>query len=114
MLELFYKDNQRYEWLKNFLNLHDYKLKEKYEYTRQTRYEKYIIQVKEATKEMRQKKLDALKQEFDAQKEIFFKERNEILNKIKQEIIEFGFDNLNFPQIPSTNTLNESSPKASA
>lgn len=109
MLELFYKDNQRYEWLKNFLNLNDYKLKEKYEFTRQTRYEKYIDQVKQATKEMRQKKLDALKNEFEVQKEIFFKERNEILNKIKQEIIELGFDKLNFPQIPSNKISNESS-----
>ncbi len=109
MLDLFYKDNKRYEWLKSFLNLDDYKLKEKYEFTRQTRYEKYIAQVKQATKEMRQKKLNALKQEFDLQKEIFFKERNEILNKIKQDIIELGFDNLNFPAIPSSKISNVSS-----
>ena len=99
MRDLFFKDNKRFEWLKDFLNLKDYKIKEDYGYRRQTRYEKYIAEVKAANEEARQKKLETLKEEFDKQKEDFYRERNAILNKIKQDIIDLGFKNIKLPQL---------------
>ena len=86
MAELFYKDNARFEWLKQKLNMPDYKLKEAYEYKRQTRYEKHVAEVMADAERKRQIKLDQLRKLFDEQKVDFFKAKKEYLEKISAEI----------------------------
>lgn len=90
MRELFYKNNKRYEWLKETLNMRDYQLVEKYDYVRQTRYDKHISEVKRATREMRVRKVEQLKEEFVKQKKIFFKERDAILDQIRKDLADLN------------------------
>lgn len=103
MVQLFHRDNARYEWLKEKLNLTDYKLKDVREYKRETRYERHIREVKELQESKRAEKLNALKQEFDRRKEAFFKEKQTILLGIQNELKELGFDKLNFPPLENKN-----------
>lgn len=86
MIELFAKDNARYQFVVDKLNLKDYKLIEKYPYKRQTRYAKNINEIKLQTKEKRLEKLRVLKEEFDRQKSLFYAERERILKEIQEDI----------------------------
>lgn len=97
MLQLFYKDNKRYEWLKDKLNLSNYELQEVQPYKRITRYEKFINEVKKSTREKRQIKLELMKKEFEKKKKEFVIERNEVMKEIEQEIKNLGFRDIQFP-----------------
>lgn len=103
MVQLFYKDNKRYEWLKEQLNLQNYQLKEGQPYKRETRYEKHIREVNELNEKKRMEKLEAIKNDFEKQKALFFKEKEKALQDIEKEIQELGFKNIKFTQ----NTKNE-------
>ncbi|RNA00299.1 28S ribosomal mitochondrial [Brachionus plicatilis] len=98
MLQLFYKDNKRFEWLKEKLNLKDYELQETHPYKRVTRYEKFIAEVKQSTREKRLDKLEQLKSEFENKKKQFLAEKSQVLAEIQQEIKELGFEDIQFPQ----------------
>lgn len=102
MTQLFYLDNKRYEWVKQELNLTDYKLRETYGYKRETRYERFLRELKETSDKKRQEKLALVRQEFEQQKETFFKEKQRVLLEIQRELKELGFENLKF----STDTSN--------
>lgn len=104
MAQLFHKDNKRYEWLKQQLNLHDYQLKEGYEYKRETRYERFLRELKDTNDRKRREKLAAVREEFEKQKEAFFKEKERILLQIQRELKELGFDNLKLPAITNSNS----------
>ncbi len=95
MLELFHKDNKRYEWLKNKLNLQSYELVTEYPYKRETKYEKFIKEVEENAEKERAEKLNRLRASFEDEKKLFFKEKERILLEINKEISDFGFGNLN-------------------
>ncbi len=95
MLELFHKDNKRYEWLKNKLNLQSYELVTEYPYKRETKYEKFIKEVEENAEKERAEKLNKLRASFEEEKKLFFKEKERILLEINKEIEDFGFGNLN-------------------
>ncbi len=95
MLELFHKDNKRYEWLKNKLNLQSYELVTEYPYKRETKYEKFIKEVEENAEKERAEKLNRLRASFEEEKKLFFKEKERILLEINKEIEDFGFGNLN-------------------
>ena len=95
MLELFHKDNKRYEWLKNKLNLQSYELVTEYPYKRETKYEKFIKEVEENAEKERAEKLNRLRASFEEEKKLFFKEKERILLEINKEISDFGFGNLN-------------------
>lgn len=98
MLKLFHQDNARFEWLKQQLNLTDYKLKDVQPYKRETRYERFLRETREKNEHKRAMKLKDLKDEFDKQKEEFFKEKERVLLEIQKEVRELGFD-LKFPQL---------------
>lgn len=102
MVQLFNKDNKRYEWLKQELNLHDYKLKDVPEYRRLTRYERFMEQLRETNENKRSEKLAATRDEFAKQKEIFLKEKQRVLLEIQKELKELGFDKLKFPSIETS------------
>ncbi len=104
MAKLFYQDNKRYHWLLKKLNMPDYKLKESYEYKRQTRYDKHIADVKTRTRQARLDKLNKLREEFERQKVDFFKEKELMLNKIQQEIKTLGFTEIEFPKFDYSQT----------
>lgn len=104
MVQLFHKDNKRYEWLKQQLNMHDYKLKEDYEYKRETRYERFLRELKESNDRKRREKLAAVRREFEKQKEAFFKEKERFLVQIQRELKELGFQNLKLPPITTSNS----------
>jgi hypothetical protein len=97
MVELFYKDFKRYEMLKEKLNLSDYELVETYPYKRETRYEKFIREVRTKMIDDQRAKLELVRIEFEKQKELFFKEKEKALEEIRKEIIELGFKDLKFP-----------------
>ena len=88
MVELANKDNKRFEWLKEKLNLQDYQLKDAYPYIRETRYEKFVTEVKKKADEQRALKMDKLKAAFEEEKKIFFKEKEKFLNEINKEFDE--------------------------
>ncbi len=96
MLELFNKDNKRYEWLKEKLNLKDYELVTEYPYRRETKYEKFIKEVKEQSDKQRAEKLNMLKATFEEEKKQFFIEKERIILEIQKEIKQLGFEDSNF------------------
>lgn len=98
MLQLFHKDNKRYRWLKDKLNLNDYELIDTHPYKRITRYEKFIAETKKATREKRLSKLDQLRSDFENRKKHFLVEKSQALKEIQQEIKKLGFDDIQFPQ----------------
>ena len=102
LAQLFYKDNKRFQLVKEKLGLKDYTLKESYPYRRQTKYQKFIIEVKEKTESQRQAKLDAVKSEFELEKIEFFQERDNFLLDIQRELKEFGCDNIKYPKLSSS------------
>ena len=86
MAQLFYQDNKRYEWIKEKLNMKDYQLKTAYPYKRQTKYEKFVEQIKLNAEELRAVKLDQIKDEFEQEKVTFYADKALILDYIKKEI----------------------------
>lgn len=95
MVELAHKDNERFEWLKKKLNLQDYELKEAYPYVRETRYEKFVKEVKRKADEKRALKLDKVKAAFEEEKKTFFMEKEKFLSEIKKEIDDIKSQNVN-------------------
>ncbi|CAF0793012.1 unnamed protein product [Brachionus calyciflorus] len=99
MLDLFFKDNKRFEWLKEQLGLKNYQLKETQPYKRVTRYEKFVSEVKQTTREKRLQKLQELKAQFESQKQSFIEERNKVFEEIQRDIQDLGFNEIKFPEI---------------
>ena len=97
MVELYYKDVKRYEIIKEKLNLNDYELVESYPYKRETRYEKFIREVRAKMADDQRAKMELVRVEFERQKEFFFKEKEKVLEEIRKEISELGFKDLQFP-----------------
>ena len=96
--QLYYKDNKRYEWLVEQLNMKDYKIVGGYLYKRQTRYEKHKSEVKVANRLKRLEKLEEMKKKFDAERVLFYKDRDEALLDIQKELKELGLNDIQFPQ----------------
>jgi len=86
MIELFEKDNARYQFVVDKLNLKDYKLIENFPYKRETRYSKKVKEIKSQTREARLEKLRVLKEEFDKQKVLFYEQREKVLKEIQEDI----------------------------
>lgn len=97
MLQLFHKDNKRFRWLKEKLNLNDYELIETHPYKRVTRYEKFIAETKKTTREKRLAKLEQLRSELENSKKQFLIEKDQALKEIQEEIKKLGFDYIQFP-----------------
>lgn len=97
MSQLFYKDNKRYEWIIEKLNLKDYKLKESYPYKRVTKYEKFIREVQDKAEQQRLAKLEAVRVEFEQEKKEFLQQKEIELNDIEKEIKQLGLSDLKFP-----------------
>jgi len=95
LAELFHKDNKRYELVRKKLNLEDYKLVETYPYTRETKYEKFLKEVKEKSDAERAAKLDNLKKLFETEKIQFFKDKERLMQDIEREVRELGVKDLN-------------------
>ena len=95
LAQLFHSNNKRYEWLKEKLGLQDYDLTESYPYLRQTKYEKFLEEVKEKSDEARNAKLDRIKAHFEEEKKQFFQEKERLLIEIEKEVKDLGFENLN-------------------
>ena len=66
----------------------DYQLKTAYPYKRQTKYEKFVEQVKLNAEELRAVKLNKIREEFEQEKVTFYKDKANILDYIKKEIQE--------------------------
>lgn len=98
MAQLYYKDNKRYEWLKEKLDLSGYELKQAYAYRRVTRYEKFIREVEARAEQQRQAKLNQVREEFNAEKQEFLKQRNTELNNIEHELRQLGVKDVKFPE----------------
>lgn len=96
MIQLFHQDNKRYEWIKEQLDLKDYKLKDVVEYKRETRYVKYLNEVNELNEIKRTQKMMQLKNEFDKQIDAFYNEKQQILLEIQNEIKKLGFKDIKF------------------
>lgn len=94
MAELFHKDNQRYEKLKQKLNLDGYNLTETYPYLRETKYEKFLKEVKEKSDADRASKMDRLKAAFEREKQQFFKDKERLMQEIEREVKELGLEDL--------------------
>jgi len=97
LAQLFYKNNERYHWILEKLNLKDYQPKESYPYRRVTKYEKFIQEVQSKAEQQRLAKLEALRVEFEQEKKEFIKLREQELDSIQNEIEELGFDNIKLP-----------------
>lgn len=97
MVQLFYKDNKRYEWLMEKLNMKDFQLVESYPYKRVTKYEKFVNEIKLSNEQKRLEKLNEMKQKFEIEKVHFYKERDEALLEIQKELTELGYKEIQFP-----------------
>ena len=97
LAELYYKDNKRYQYVLEKLNMTDYEIKEHYPYKRMTKYDLHVKKVNEMTSEMRQEKLSKKRDEFERQKAEFFNERDKVLRQIQEEIESLGFKDIAFP-----------------
>jgi len=102
LAQLFYKNNERYHWILEKLNLKDYQPKESYPYRRVTKYEKFIQEVQTKAEQQRLAKLEALRVEFEQEKKEFIKLREQELDSIQKEIEELGFDNIKLPTYDKT------------
>lgn len=94
LAELFHKDNQRYELLKKKLKLEDYQLTETYPYIRETKYEKFLKEVKEKSDADRANKMDKLRLAFEQEKIQFFKDKERLMQDIEREVKELGLEDL--------------------
>jgi hypothetical protein len=99
LTQLFHKDFKRYEWVLEKINLQSYELREPYPYKRISRYDKHINEVRELTERMRAEKLNRVREEFEAQKALFYRQKKLVLAEIRSEITELGFKNIKFPNI---------------
>ena len=77
----------------------DYKLVEAYGFKRVTRYEKYVNEIKSSNRQKRIEKLNDLKKLFDAEKTLFFNERDKALHDIEKELEQLGFNDIKLPKI---------------
>ena len=102
MAQLFYKNNERYHWILEKLNLKDYRLKESYPYRRVTKYEKFIQEVQTKAEQQRAAKLEALHVEFEQEKKDFIQFRDQEINSIQKEIEELGFSDIKLPAYNKT------------
>lgn len=107
MVQLFYQDNKRYEWLKEMLNLKDYELVEEYPFKRETRFDKFKNEVLTANRLARREKIMQIQQEFEKLKENFYKRKAQILDEIQKEILELGFKDIKFPELDQNKSVKQ-------
>jgi hypothetical protein len=102
--ELIVKDNKRYEWIKEKLDIDDFIIPEERDFVRRGKFDLDCAKIKNENKIIRQQILDKVRQDFDVKKVEFFIQRNKTLRNIERELKELGYDNLGLPDPASFET----------
>ena len=94
-----YKDNKRYEWIKSMIGLEDYEPREPYPYKRFSKYDKFISEVTQEAENARLAKMNQHKERVEAEKVLFYEERDKILAEIQKDVAALGFKDIKFPSL---------------
>ena len=99
LAQLSYKDNKRYEWIKSMIGLDDYEPRDPYPYKRFSKYDKFIAEVTQEAESARLAKMNEHREKMEAEKVLFFEQRDQILAEIQKDLAALGFKDLKFPSV---------------